>query len=86
MIFLHYQYDQNKNVGQITAKNIAQHISYKKQLQDTLGNHISQAGSYVDDKLLRFDFTHFEKISVELLKEIEEKVNQIVFERMSCCH
>ena len=42
--------------------------------------HISQAGSYVDDKVLRFDFSHFEKISAELLKEIEEKVNQIVFE------
>ena len=57
-----------------------QHIFYKKALQETLGDHISQAGSYVDDKVLRFDFTHFEKISAELLKEIEEKVNQIVFE------
>ena len=64
---------------QITANHSATHI-LQKVLQETLGDHISQAGSYVDDKLLRFDFTHFEKISAELLKEIEEKVNQIVFE------
>ena len=64
---------------QITANHSATHI-LQKALQETLGDHISQAGSYVDDKVLRFDFTHFEKISAELLKEIEEKVNQIVFE------
>ena len=70
--------DQQKR-RQITANHSATHI-LQKALQETLGDHISQAGSYVDDKLLRFDFTHFEKISAELLKEIEEKVNQIVFE------
>ena len=70
--------DQQKR-RQITANHSATHI-IQKALQETLGDHISQAGSYVDDKLLRFDFTHFEKISAELLKEIEEKVNQIVFE------
>ena len=62
--------DQQKR-RQITANHSATHI-LQKVLQET--------GSYVDDKLLRFDFTHFEKISAELLKEIEEKVNQIVFE------
>ena len=70
--------DQQKR-RQIIANHSATHI-LQKALQETLGDHISQAGSYVDDKVLRFDFTHFEKISAELLKEIEEKVNQIVFE------
>ena len=70
--------DQQKR-REITANHSATHI-LQKALQETLGDHISQAGSYVDDKVLRFDFTHFEKISAELLKEIEEKVNQIVFE------
>ena len=70
--------DQQKR-RQITANHSATHI-LQKALQETLGDHISQAGSYVDDKVLRLDFTHFEKISAELLKEIEEKVNQIVFE------
>ena len=76
MILLHYQLI-NKKRRQITANHSATHI-LQKALQETLGDHISQAGSYVDDKVLRFDFTHFEKISAELLKEIEEKVNQIV--------
>ena len=66
--------DQQKR-RQITANHSATHI-LQKALQETLGDHISQAGSYVDDKVLRFDFTHFEKISAELLKEIEEKIIQ----------
>ena len=48
-------------------------------MQDVLGNHVSQAGSYVDDQLLRFDFTHFEKISNDLLKDIDQKVNDAIF-------
>lgn len=51
--------DQQKR-RQITANHSATHI-LQKALQETLGDHISQAGSYVDDKVLRFDFTHFEK-------------------------
>lgn len=62
----------------IIANHSATHV-LQKVLQETLGNHISQAGSYVDDQLLRFDFTHFEKISREALKEIENKVNQAIF-------
>lgn len=64
---------------QITANHSATHI-LQKALQEVLGDHISQAGSYVDDQVLRFDFTHFEKISADLLKTVEEKVNQIIFE------
>ncbi|RHS92212.1 alanine--tRNA ligase [Erysipelatoclostridium sp. AM42-17] len=70
--------DQQKR-RQITANHSATHI-LQKALQELLGDHISQAGSYVDEKVLRFDFTHFEKISNELLQKIEEKVNQIIFE------
>ena len=47
----------------------------QKALQETLGDHIKQAGSYVDDLRLRFDFNHYEKVTNEQLEEIENKVN-----------
>lgn len=49
-------------------------------LHQVLGNHISQAGSYVSDEYARFDFTHFEKVSEEQQKEIEQIVNNWILE------
>lgn len=51
-----------------------------KALKEVLGNHITQAGSYVSDERMRFDFTHFESISKENLAKIEAKVNETIFE------
>ena len=45
-------------------------------LCSTLGNHVTQAGSLVDAKRLRFDFTHPSPLSRSELKEIETLVNQ----------
>jgi len=44
-------------------------------LIEVLGNHINQAGSLVDANKLRFDFTHFEAVSQEDLKRVEQIVN-----------
>ncbi len=65
----------------ITANHTATHL-LQKVLQDTLGSHVSQAGSYVDSERLRFDFTHFEKIDNSTLKEIEMAVNDAIFKGM----
>ena len=47
-------------------------------LKQILGDHVEQKGSFVSPDTLRFDFSHFEKVTDEQLREVERMVNDMI--------
>ena len=62
----------------ICRNHTATHLM-QKALREVLGEHVHQAGSYQDDKVTRFDFTHFNAVTPEELVEVEKRVNEKIF-------
>jgi alanyl-tRNA synthetase len=52
-------------------------------LRQVLGDHVQQRGSLVNEKLLRFDFSHFTKMTGEELSQVEHLVNQKIRENIA---
>ena len=63
----------------IARSHSATHL-LQQALRDVLGDHVMQAGSYVDDNYLRFDFNHFQAVTAEEIEKLEEAVNEKVDE------
>ena len=62
----------------ICRNHTATHLM-QKALREVLGEHVHQAGRYQDDKITRFDFTHFNAVTPEELVEVEKRVNEKIF-------
>ena len=85
-----------KNGGITTGQTVAAEVDKKRRedimrnhtaahllqsaLREVLGNHVQQAGQLVTDSYLRFDFTHFEAMTAKEMLDVQQLVNDKIFE------
>ncbi|MFZ7133871.1 MAG: alanine--tRNA ligase [Eubacteriales bacterium] len=65
----------------IARNHTSTHLLHKA-LKEVLGSHVAQAGSLVNEKRLRFDFNHYNRLSREEINDIERIVNGVVQDSM----
>jgi alanyl-tRNA synthetase len=72
-VLVRVQVDDEKRLG-VARNHTATHLLHAA-LREIVGRHVSQAGSLVEEERLRFDFNHFQPVSDEALRAVEDRVN-----------
>ena len=70
----------NKDSRRATERNHTATHMLQYALKEVLGNHVHQAGSYVDPFRLRFDFTHFSSMTDEQIDNVQKIVNKMILD------
>ncbi len=97
-LFIHISTDKNLDEILQNAGTVVAHINEERRekirtnhtvthlmlaaMRKVLGTHIVQKGSYQDDNITRFDFSHFAKVTDEELGQIEDIVNEKIRENI----
>ena len=68
-----------KRRSNVCKNHTATHM-LQAALKQIVGSHVHQAGSYVDNERLRFDFTHFQAMTGEEIEKVEDLVNEKIME------
>ena len=72
----------NVNRRRVITQNHSSTHLLQAALQGILGKHVGQKGSLVNEEILRFDFSHFQKVTDEEIKQIESIVNAKIAENI----
>ena len=77
----HLEIDHKRRYA-VEKNHTATHLLHAA-LHKVIGNHATQAGSLNEEEFLRFDFTHFEAVTAQELRRIEEEVNQQIWQAVA---